>query len=378
MSGARAIRFGDFEELGLEELEEHSRIPEKASDTGDDLRAAFLSLSTPAGLAALLECQRDELMSLLSAKSAEKYSTFFIQKRRGGRRTIEAPNPALKSVQRRLSSILYAVHRPRPSAHGFRRHRGIGTNANCHVGKQHVGNLDLENFFGSINFGRVFGLFLAKPYALPRPVATVLAQICCHKNALPQGAPTSPIVANMVANSLDRDLECLAARYRCRYSRYADDLTFSTDLESFPRALLEPKGEGQIAAIVGPALAESLLRQGFRPNPKKVHLASRRVRQEVTGLVVNEKVNIKREFIRQVRAMTHALGKFGDEAATEMHYEEFSTKQYARGGRPMLSHIVKGKLEFVRSTIGADNPVYLTLVERYRQAIEPPPTSRRA
>lgn len=350
-------------------------MPNQPAKSRDQLRSEFLALKTPHDVAALLGYQYRFLVRVLyRTPDAAKYTSFDIPKRRGGKRTIDAPNPYLKAVQRRLSAVLYAVHRPRSSAHGFLRARGIVSNASRHFGRRHVGNVDLENFFGSINFGRVRGLFRAKPYGLPEPVATVLAQICCHNNALPQGAPTSPIVSNMLANSLDRELERLAKKYRCHYSRYADDLTFSTRQKAFPGELLASQGEGQVAATLGSELAAALHNQGFRPNPAKVRLAGQYVRQEVTGLVVNEKVNIRREFIRQLRAMIHALGKFGVEAATTKHYEQFSKKQYAPDVVPPdLAKIVAGKLEFVRRTIGEENPVYLNLLRRYCTAVGLPP-----
>ena len=317
---------------------------------------------------------------LYRTPSAEKYTSFQIPKKRGGMRTIDVPVPVLKELQRRLSAVLYAVHTPRHSAHGFLQERGIATNASVHVGRRYVGNVDLESFFGSINFGRVRGLFLAKPYALSEPVATVLAQICCHENALPQGAPTSPIVSNMVATMLDRAMERLARMHGCRYSRYADDLTFSTDRAVFPPELLKPNSEGTV--VIGEALAVSLQQQGFRPNREKVRLSNRRGRQEVTGLIVNEKVNVRREYIRQLRAMIHALQKYGEAAATAEHYRVFSASRMrpsrlerrrqrphsASEVRPNLATVIEGKLEFLGSTLGKESPVYLNLLGRYQAA----------
>lgn len=282
---------------------------------------------------------------------------------------IKAPVPALKELQRRLSAILYTVHVPRPSAHGFLPERGIVTNASVHVGKRFVGNVDLEDFFGTINFGRVRGLFLAAPYGLPKPVATTLAQICCHDNALPQGAPTSPIVSNMIAIALDRELGRLAYAHSCLYTRYADDLTFSCEERVFPAEILERRPDGTIA--VGTELAVALQRQGFRPNPAKVRLADRHARQEVTGLIVNQKVNIRREFIRQLRAMIHAIERYGEARATQEHYTRYADSRrqaLLSSMRPPLSTIIEGKLEFVRNTLGRDSPVYLNLWQRYCNA----------
>lgn len=352
-----------------------------ASGGQTGLRTAFLAIRSPQELAGLLGYEYRLLVSVLyRTPRAEKYTSFQIPKKRGGMRTIDVPVPVLKELQRRLSAVLYAVHTPRHSAHGFLQERGIATNASVHVGRRYVGNVDLESFFGSINFGRVRGLFLAKSYALSEPVATVLAQICCHENALPQGAPTSPIVSNMVATMLDRAMERLARMHGCRYSRYADDLTFSTDRAVFPPELLKPNSEGTV--VIGEALAVSLQQQGFRPNREKVRLSNRRGRQEVTGLIVNEKVNVRREYIRQLRAMIHALQKYGEAAATAEHYRVFSALRMrpsrierrrqpphsASEVRPNLATVIEGKLEFLGSTLGKESPVYLNLLGRYQAA----------
>ena len=125
-------------------------------------------------------------------------------------------------------------------AHGFKRNRSIITNAKQHRNRRHVFNVDLEDFFPSINFGRVRGYFIRdSSFALDKDVATVIAQIACHENALPQGSPCSPVISNLIAHVLDMHLVNLASMVGCTYSRYADDLTFSTNKESFPPEIAE-------------------------------------------------------------------------------------------------------------------------------------------
>ena len=178
-------------------------------------------------VAALLDVTYETLVYYLYELGDRRYRTFQIAKRRGGTRTIAGPKSGLKAIQRKLAQVLSAIYRPRVSVQGFVPGRSIGTNALLHESSTYILNLDLEDFFPSINFGRVRGLFIAAPYAVPRAVATVMAQICCFQNALPQGAPTSPIIANMISSRMDANLQKLARRHRCLYSRYADDLTFS-------------------------------------------------------------------------------------------------------------------------------------------------------
>ena len=182
---------------------------------------------------------------------AIKYRIFQIPKRNGGQRTIEAPIDSLKLLQSRLSGLLQdcldevnvARQRKDRVAHGFKRRRSIVTNAQKHRNRRWVFNLDLEDFFPSINFGRVRGFLLKnRDFELHEDVATIIAQIACNKNSLPQGSPCSPVISNLVAHLLDMRLVKLASRAGCTYSRYADDLTFSTNKREFPPdiAVLRP------------------------------------------------------------------------------------------------------------------------------------------
>ena len=179
---------------------------------------------------------------------ASKYTTFQIPKRKGGTRTIKAPTDSLKLLQQKLSTLLQdcldeinkSKGRKDRIAHGFKRKRSIITNATEHRNRRYVFNIDLEEFFPSINFGRVRGYFTRdNNFALNEAVATVIAQIACHENALPQGSPCSPVISNLVAHVLDMHLVRLASTVGCTYSRYADDLTFSTNKKIFPARIAE-------------------------------------------------------------------------------------------------------------------------------------------
>jgi RNA-directed DNA polymerase len=186
----------------------------------------------------LLNTSSKQLRYLLYGRpESQRYTTSLIPKKRGGYRNIAAPKEDLKSLQRRFTKILYSFYLPRQSVHGFIQDHSILTNAEPHVHKRYIFNVDLENFFPSINFGRVRGLFMSAPFNIPEKGATILAQLCCHRNALPQVAPTSPIISNIICSRLDRQLMKLAQSYHCFYTRYADDMTFSKTSTSFPQRL---------------------------------------------------------------------------------------------------------------------------------------------
>ncbi len=250
----------------------------------------------------------------------ERYVSFEIPKKTGGIRKISAPTPELKLLQRNLSHALYdcleeiskQTGTSLLAAHGFMRDKSIITNAASHRKRRFVLNIDLENFFPSINFGRVRGYFIKNKYFSCKPeVATVLAQIACHENQLPQGSPCSPVISNLIAQVLDLRLVRLASQLGVTYSRYADDLSFSTNKKDFPAELAYREGEDH-NWVLGETLIKEIKNAGFLVNPKKTRMQYRPSRQEVTGLVVNQRVNAKSDYRRSVRAMAYKLFKDGE------------------------------------------------------------------
>jgi RNA-directed DNA polymerase len=280
----------------------------KAAKTPNDL-AAILGF-TPSGLTYVLH----------KMPAAAKYTDFEIPKRGGGMRKIRAPAPQLHHLQSRLANVLYGCIEElekgntgrRSLAHGFERNRSIMTNASVHKRRRYVLNLDLEDFFPSINFGRVRGFFIKdKHFALSEAVATAIAQIACHENELPQGSPSSPVVSNLIGHLLDTRLARFAKKHKCTYSRYADDITFSTNKKDFP-AELAARVPGMASQWeLGAPLADKIANAGFHENKKKTRMQCRGSRQVVTGLMVNEKVNIRQEYYRTTRMMCHELFKQG-------------------------------------------------------------------
>jgi hypothetical protein len=225
-------------------------------------------------------------------------------------------------LQRRLSKLLQACAAEITEAqkfddqlaHGFKRKRSIVSNASKHLKRRYVFNIDLQDFFGRINFGRVRGFFINdKHFVLNPKVATILAQIACHQNALPQGSPCSPVISNLVGHVLDIHLCKLASDNGCTYSRYVDDITFSTNEKDFPPAIAyRVQGEPH-RWEVGNGLQEIIAHSRFPINPEKTRMQYWTSRQDVTGLVVNSKVNIRSEYRRTVRAMAQNVfmtGKF--------------------------------------------------------------------
>ncbi len=327
------------------------------------LRLASLKAATSIhDVAALLGFRANAVSYILyKLPDARKYTTFQIPKRNGGHRTISAPLDALKLLQRRLSDLLQDCvdeinaekKRGNRVAHGFVRARSTITNARQHRGRRWVFNLDLVDFFPSINFGRVRGFFLKnRDFELHEAVATIISQIACFHNALPQGSPCSPVISNLIAHLLDIRLVRLASDTGCTYSRYADDLTFSTNKRDFPNAIAVQEGATGGAAhswTPGAALQEVIESSGFRVNAQKTCMMYRTSRLAVTGLVVNKKINVRREYRHNVRAMVRKLvttGSFEVLGATEAN------------GRVVLEKRA-GTLDELRGMLGFINSVQL-------------------
>lgn len=235
----------------------------------------------------------------LSAVRPE-YTAFYIPKRSGGQRTIHAPSPALKQIQRLILRRVLGRLRAHPHAVGFERGHSIVTNAVCHVGQAVVAKMDIVNFFASTSGKRVEDYF--RYIGWNREAAGLLTALCTFEGGLPQGAPTSPRLSNLVNHGVDAGLKALAESSGATYTRYADDITFSF-----------PNDDNKAMRMV-----LTVTRQILRDYGYKVHMGRKRrimrqhQRQEVTGLVVNRKAQLPRRTRRWLRAVRHrARGESG-------------------------------------------------------------------
>jgi RNA-directed DNA polymerase len=249
----------------------------------------FKLLKTARDVAYLLEVEYSTLTYYLYRRPIKSnYRIFALRKKNGGVRHIFAPITPLILMQRRLNEVLQIIYKPKSSVNGFVKGKSVLTNAQTHVRKSLILNLDLENFFPSINYGRVRGMFMSKPYKVAENASTVLAQICCVDGHLAQGAPTSPIISNMICGKLDSDLQKIARKYRCTYSRYADDITYSTSKYRFPYSMARLiYDDEKTYTEIGDHLQSVIENNGFRINLSKVRISGKGNRQEVTGIVVN-------------------------------------------------------------------------------------------
>ena len=303
--------------------------------------------------------------------SKKRYSAFEISKKNGGVRSINAPVKGLKYILKALNLILQNISEPHYKATGFVPKKSIVSNAKYHVGNHYVYNIDLKDFFHSFDRNRVKMGFMQAPFSLngtKEPLAFLLACLCTHpfevdgeqKIVLPQGAPTSPTITNILCQNLDRRLNGLAKRFKVNYSRYADDITFSSQTnifkkEDFQKELLRIIQDDQNLVL----------------NEKKTRLQQSGYRQEVTGLTVNEKVNVSRKYIKELRMWLYYWEKYGFKKAEVIFKNDYTKdKGHVKKGEPNFINVIAGKLQYLKMVKGTQDTTYLKLNSRLERLIQ--------
>ncbi len=292
-------------------------LSQQISDV-EKLKLAELPILTDAeSIAAAFKIAVSEIRFLAFARDVSKvnhYKRFTIPKKTGGERTISAPMPRLKYVQSEILIRILQKVKVHEAAHGFVSQKSIVSNALPHLQSEVVINMDLKDFFPTITYDRVKGVFRSLGYS--QQVATILALICSEQTVemveldgeswfvadgerrLPQGAPTSPMITNILCRHLDKRLAGLANKLGFRYTRYADDLTFSATHEGAKNVNLLLK-----------TVREIVTSEGLVIHPDKTKVMRKGSRQEVTGITVNQKPTVCSKRLKQFRAFLHQIEK---------------------------------------------------------------------
>jgi RNA-directed DNA polymerase len=230
----------------------------------------------------------------ISNKSEKFYRSFKIPKKSGGEREISEPLPSLKEIQRWiLDEILYKCSVSR-YAKAYIHKRSIRDNARFHLNQKNVLAIDIKDFFPSLHFEKIYGFFVNLGYSVP--VATMLSNLCSLNGGLPQGAPTSPALSNILMLKVDKQISGFIKENDIHYTRYADDMTFSGDFNP-----------AKVIRFVRSVLDE----EGLRINEKKTRVRNPGQRQEVTGVIVNEKMQASREMRKKLRQAVYYIEKYG-------------------------------------------------------------------
>ena len=322
---------------------------------GEDTKNIF-------SLAFLVQCINPKLFNEMCIR--ERYTTFTIKKKSGGERTIMAPFDEFCMLLRSFNYILQALFIPHPKATGFVPERSIVSGAKLHTNKNYVYNIDLKDFFHSFERKRVKWMFTQAPFNLSgerEPLSFLLASLCTHpieiegqtRIILPQGAPTSPTLTNILCYSLDKKLSGLAKRFGATYSRYADDITFSSNKSIFKKETFLSE------------LQRIITSQGLTINEKKTRLQEKEYRQEVTGLIVNEKVNTYRRYVKQLRMWLYYIETYGYDKAEKIFRQDYIKEKGHVKYFSNMYNVLEGKLLYLKMVKGEQDTTYLKLQQRF-------------
>lgn len=311
-----------------------------------------------------------------------RYREFEIRKKSIGFRKIHSPVKGLKSIQRILNFVLQCVFEPHHTATGFIQGKSIVDNAKPHVGQHYVFNIDMKDFFPGIDQARVWKRLQHPPFNLNEQngcleLANRVAALCCtemevermnengewvkvRRNVLPQGAPTSPTITNIIAHKLDHKLSGLARRFNLNYSRYADDITFSSMHNVY---------QNDSEFIM--ELHRIIQSQNFHLNPKKTRLQKAGFRQEATGLLVNSKVNVRQRYLKQIRMWLYYWEKYGFDKANQIFLRDYAKdKGHVKQGKPNMINVLSGKLEYLKMVKGKNDSTFKKLDSRFLSLLE--------
>lgn len=314
----------------------------------------LVSISNTYDICKLLTCDFDIIQNAILNPN---YTEFEIPKQNKTGRKIQAPNSELKAIQKTLNHYFqlyyYFVCKPefvngfviRPI--GEAKKCNIRSNAQVHVGKKYVLNIDLKDFFFSIRTKMVYDLFQSELFNFDENVAKTLTFLCTYKGSLPTGSPTSPVISNFMCIKMDHALETYCQKHQVQLSRYADDLTFSSNTP-FPEEFIT-----EISKLVS--------NFGFQVNSQKTYLKKQHQKQCVTGLIVNEKVNIDRKTLKKTRAMLHTWKTKGLDHAVNIHYK--NTKKLPSNPKTHFVNQLSGYINFIGQIRGKNDELYLKYKE---------------
>jgi RNA-directed DNA polymerase len=320
-------------------------IPSFSKSVLEGRALAFLSISNWLELSLFLKLSPLKLEQLINSP---EYKEFTIPKKKGKPRLIFQPDNELMKMQRKLNLYIQSVYSFQlpENVHGFipksfQVHRSIVSNAKPHLKKQRVLSIDLENYFSSIHSKKVRSLFLS--WGFTNEIATALTLLCTYKGALPTGAPTSPVLANLCSLALDEKLLFNAQNHGLTYTRYADDLTFSGDEYISEKTML--------------GIIDTIQSEDFKINLKKLRCIGTNKKQKITGIVVNHKLTVDRNLKKKLRAMLYDIGSNGLSIATQKHHGLQSTPSELEQNK-FLKHVM-GIQSFVKMVekqrFGGDN-----------------------
>ena len=258
----------------------------------------------------------------ISNQIKDNYFIFKIPKKSGGTRTIYAPNYTLKYIQKQISEKLLKERYISKYAKAYYKGATLKENALVHKNKAVLLKLDIENFFENITFSHVYEEVF---YIYPEKVRVLLTNLCLYDNYLPQGAPTSPYISNIIMRDFDEKIGKWCLQKKISYTRYSDDLTFSGDFE--PNEVIKK-------------VKEELFKKHFKINKKKIHVIKNHSQQRVTGVVVNKKIQDSKSYRKEIRKEMYYIKKYGIESHLEKIHSQTKPQKYLQSLSGKISYVL--------------------------------------
>lgn len=264
----------------------------------------------------LLDCKDSKesikKLYITSNNIKKNYNIYHIKKRNGQLRTIYAPKPLLKCIQKRILENILNHKEISKYAKSYHKGLSLSDNANPHIGKKMILKLDIKNFFESISFWNVYNSCF--PIEIfPKQIGMLLTYLCTYNDHLTQGSPTSAYISNLVMKEFDEYIGKYCEEKNISYTRYSDDMTFSGDFE--PKEIINK-------------VRRSLYKLDLELNDEKIHIINKSARQTVTGLVVNEKVQVSSNYRRKIRQEVYYIKKYGVESHLKRLNLDITTLKY--------------------------------------------------
>lgn len=280
----------------------------------------------------------------LQYNAGTRFRRVIINELNNKKRIIHIPRPEYKVLLNKIKNDIEEIYKPGDFVVGFVKDKSIIDGAKKHINKDIVINIDIKDYFHSINFGRVRGLFKSKPFNFNNYIATLLANIVTFDDQLPMGSPTSPIISNMITWSLDYDLYNYLNKHGFTYTRYADDITFSSNnLVKIPKGIIKDND-------VGFRIKNIIEKQGFKINEKKTRLSNKYMNQSVTNVKVNTKLNVQSKFKYNLRASLHNVRESED-----LKYINDKKSE------------IRGKLNYLSMVKGKEDYTFLKYAKEYNE-----------
>lgn len=303
------------------------------------------------------------------------YHEVFIEKKSGKKRQLLIPRKHIKEIQKFIKNIIEAIYTPAEYVTGFVKGRSIIDAAKPHVGHDYIFCFDIQNFFPSIYASHIYYQLISRPYSFEENVAHLITNLCCVRinnhskyRVLPQGAPTSPILSNIAFERYDKYLLEIAKEHSLTYTRYADDLFFSSNEDVFyydwEKDIIF--GEGCLRSIIPHRLPIRFRNTppSIHVNPTKTRTLKKGQRQIVTGIIVNQKLNVKREFINDIRNILYIWKNYGYTSA-QKRFNVFKEKQKCSSPDSALINVLRGKLNFMKQVRGSEDSLYKKFKKSY-------------